>query len=85
MQHARDRQALRGHRVAAFAIAFCRGDRLAVTASAEAAAGTLDRVTQAGKITLGYRTDARPFSYRDESGNADRLLRRAVPEGRASR
>lgn len=33
------------------------------------AAGTLDRVKQSGKLTLGYRVDARPFSYRDESGN----------------
>ena len=36
----------------------------------EATAGTLDRVRQSGKLTLGYRTDARPFSYRDESGKA---------------
>jgi putrescine:ornithine antiporter len=34
-------------------------------------AATLDRVRDTGKITLGYRDDARPFSYRDESGNAD--------------
>ena len=33
------------------------------------AAGTLDRVKQSGKLTLGYRADARPFSYRDESGS----------------
>jgi putrescine:ornithine antiporter len=39
---------------------------------AEAAAGpvsTLERVRYTGKLTLGYRADARPFSYRDESGN----------------
>ena len=35
-----------------------------------AAAGTLDRIRQAGKIELGYRDDARPFSYKDESGKA---------------
>jgi ABC-type amino acid transport substrate-binding protein len=34
------------------------------------AADTLARVRQAGKLVLGYRTDAQPFSYRDESGNA---------------
>jgi len=34
------------------------------------AAGTLDQIRQSGKITLGYRTDARPFSFRDDSGNA---------------
>jgi ABC-type amino acid transport substrate-binding protein len=33
------------------------------------AAGTLDAVGKSGKLTLGYRTDARPFSYKDESGN----------------
>jgi polar amino acid transport system substrate-binding protein len=33
------------------------------------AAGTLDQVKKSGKLTLGYRTDARPFSYKDESGN----------------
>jgi len=35
---------------------------------AQASADTLDRVKQAGKLTLGYRTDARPFSFQDESG-----------------
>jgi polar amino acid transport system substrate-binding protein len=34
------------------------------------AAGTLDAVKKSGKLTLGYRTDARPFSFKDESGNA---------------
>ena len=34
------------------------------------AAGTLERAAQAGKLRLGYRADARPFSYRDESGSA---------------
>jgi ABC-type amino acid transport substrate-binding protein len=38
---------------------------------APASAATLDRIRQASKIALGYRTDARPFSYRDESGNPD--------------
>lgn len=33
------------------------------------AAGTLDRVKHSGKLTLGYRADARPFSFKDESGN----------------
>jgi ABC-type amino acid transport substrate-binding protein len=39
-------------------------------AAPAAAAGTLDRIRQAGKIELGYRNDARPFSYKDESGKA---------------
>jgi len=34
------------------------------------AAGSLDRIRQNGKLMLGYRADAQPFSYRDESGNA---------------
>lgn len=33
-----------------------------------AAADTLTRIKDAGKITLGYRADARPFSYQDSSG-----------------
>ena len=32
-------------------------------------AGTLDQIKQAGKITLGYREDAKPFSSKDASGN----------------
>jgi len=31
--------------------------------------GALARIAAAGRIRLGYRVDARPFSYRDESGN----------------
>jgi ABC-type amino acid transport substrate-binding protein len=37
-------------------------------AQAASAAATLDRVRQTGKLALGYRTDAQPFSYRDEAG-----------------
>ena len=37
-------------------------------AARTASAATLDRVKQTGKLTLGYQTDARPFSYRDEAG-----------------
>jgi putrescine:ornithine antiporter len=35
-----------------------------------ASAATLDRVRETGKLTLGYRADARPFSYSDEAGSA---------------
>lgn len=38
-------------------------------AAAPAQAGTLERIRDAGKLKLGYRADARPFSY-DESGKA---------------
>ena len=67
------RRGLCSAHVAAFAIAFLAA--LASHAGARSAApaapaGTLDRVKQAGKLKLGYRTDARPFSYRDESGKA---------------
>ena len=33
-------------------------------------AQTLDRIEKSGTIRLGFQTDARPFSYRDDSGNA---------------
>ncbi len=56
-----------GHRIANFAVAILT---LALLPLTHAAAGTLDRVREAAKLTLGYRADARPFSYRDESGNA---------------
>jgi polar amino acid transport system substrate-binding protein len=35
-----------------------------------AAAATLDRVRETGKLMLGFRVDARPFSYQDASGKA---------------
>ncbi len=33
-------------------------------------AGTLEQIKGSGKLRLGYRSDARPFSFRDQSGNA---------------
>jgi len=38
--------------------------------SGAAASATLTRIKQSGRIKLGYQPDARPFSYRDQSGNA---------------
>jgi len=35
-----------------------------------AAAATLDRVRETGKLVIGFRVDARPFSYQDASGKA---------------
>ena len=29
----------------------------------------MERIRESGKLTLGYRTDSRPFSYMDASGN----------------
>ena len=42
----------------------------AATSAGPAPSGTLERVRQTGRLRLGYRADARPYSYRDESGNA---------------
>lgn len=36
-----------------------------------ATAATLDRIQETGRIKLGYLTDARPFSYRNDAGNPD--------------
>lgn len=38
-----------------------------LAAQAAAAGSTLDRIKEDGTITIGYRTDAQPFSYRDRS------------------
>src|SRR5689334_17039982 len=43
---------------------------LAALCAAPAQAETLERIKQAGKLTLGYRTDARPFSF-DAGGKPD--------------
>lgn len=43
---------------------------LACLPLASAKADTMDRIRESGKLNLGYRTDARPFSYMDASGNA---------------
>lgn len=32
---------------------------------------TLDKIKTAGKVVLGYRDDARPFAFKDESGKPD--------------
>lgn len=41
---------------------------LLLTVSFSAAAQTLDRIKQSGKITLGYGADTRPFSFQDAAG-----------------
>jgi putrescine:ornithine antiporter len=43
---------------------------LAQTQRSPAPGSTLDRIKQSGRIRLGYRADAPPFSFRDSSGNA---------------
>jgi putrescine:ornithine antiporter len=37
-------------------------------ATSPAPATTMGRIRDAGRIRLGYRTDARPFSYKDDAG-----------------
>lgn len=39
-------------------------------APASQPAAALDRIAEGGRIRLGYRTDARPFSFKDEAGRA---------------
>jgi len=41
------------------------------TATAPAAVTTLDRIRASGRIRLGYRTDARPFSFTNQAGDPD--------------
>jgi ABC-type amino acid transport substrate-binding protein len=38
-------------------------------AHAQTPTGALARITDAGRVKLGYRVDARPFSYRGDSGD----------------
>src|SRR4051812_21320194 len=57
-------------RIATVTIAFLSVLIQPFAQAATEGAGTLDRVRQTGKLALGYNPDARPFSYKDESGNA---------------
>jgi putrescine:ornithine antiporter len=41
---------------------------LALAGAVPASAGALDQIKAGGKIRLGYRSDARPLAYRDDSG-----------------
>ena len=52
-------------RIASFASIVSAASLVAATASVGA---TLDRIRDAGKITLGYEIDAKPFSFTDEAG-----------------
>jgi polar amino acid transport system substrate-binding protein len=44
---------------------------LAALAAIPASAATLDRIKETGSIKLGYLIDARPFTFRNDSGAAD--------------
>src|SRR3954464_3906032 len=69
---------LRRHRlaitacVAALAMAspLVRAQKPAPAPAATASETTLNRIRAAARIRLGYRVDAPPFSYKDESGQA---------------
>ena len=65
-------EASRGHLswLAARAIAILSVVPVAL-AAATASAATLDRIRETGGIKLGYLTDARPFSVRNEAGAAE--------------
>ena len=54
--------------IATCAIALATAASLVATESPQS--GALERIRQSGRIRFGYRNDARPFSYRDEYGNA---------------
>ena len=41
---------------------------LALAVAAPTRAGTLERIRDGGKLTIGYRADAQPFSYQEASG-----------------
>ena len=49
--------------------AFGQAKKATAAPAAKPAATTLERVKANGTLKLGYRTDARPFSFKDGSGN----------------
>jgi ABC-type amino acid transport substrate-binding protein len=49
--------------------AFGQAAKKTTAPAAKPGAVTLDRVKSSGTLKLGYRTDARPFSFKDASGN----------------
>lgn len=52
----------------AVAIPVLRAQKPEPPTAAHVASSTLDRIRSTGQIRVGYRTDARPLSFRDESG-----------------
>ncbi len=57
-------------RIASHAIGMIVVLTLTFVGSIDATAGTLDQIKQTNRLRIGYRSDARPLSYKDESGNA---------------
>jgi ABC-type amino acid transport substrate-binding protein len=56
--------------IASLAVAGVTAALISLSFAAPSSAATLDRARQAGKLVIGYRADARPFAFRDGSGNA---------------
>jgi putrescine:ornithine antiporter len=69
MQHTRTQRSL-GYRLPIASLAFAFFGMVLLAHAAPASAATLERIRETGKLTLGYRVDARPLSYQDESGKA---------------
>jgi len=65
-------EASRGHevRLAGIVVAIVAAVA-AATAALPASAATLDRIRETGSIKLGYLVDARPFTYRNDAGEAE--------------
>lgn len=58
----------RGPGMGVTAVALLVAAVLPFVMASPADAATLDRIREAGKLTLGYWTDAQPFSFQDASG-----------------
>jgi putrescine:ornithine antiporter len=72
MQRARlNRPASYRIRIVTLAMAFLVTIVPSLTLAEPVLAATLDRVRETGKLTLGYRADARPFSFSEEAGSAN--------------
>jgi putrescine:ornithine antiporter len=56
--------------IGACAVAMLATVPLTFAQGARAGAGTLERIRETGRIRLGYRVDAQPFSYKDTPGQA---------------
>ena len=60
----------RRYAFAVSAVALLTTAQLGYLHAAQAPAGALARIRETGRLSLGYRADARPFSFTDEAGNA---------------
>jgi len=68
-----ERFATRGHqlRLSSRAIALFAVSCIALTTALPAAAATLDRIRETGRIKFGYLVDARPFSFQNAAGDPE--------------